>query len=336
MALGRRSRRSERAKLDATPPWQQERVRDHEPTTGPFDDADAPEDEVERLDLGTLRVPVVGGVEVRVEVGPDGVVRGAMLAHGGSEMQLGVFAAPRGGSIWDDVRKELRAAVAGQGGTAQDKPGTFGTELTGRVPVQGGYQQVRFAGVDGPRWLVQALFTGPAAADPSRAAVLEDALRNLIVVRGDEPMPVREPLPMRLPSQVAEQMGQQPGAPAGGAEPAAPAAPTPAAPAAPTPAAGPRPTARRPGATRPAPADGGEAAPAGAEPARGAAAHAEPAPGGRAAVPDAAATASPEGPSPDAGPADAPPTEPDSPGAATRRTKATAGSRGTRAPRRRR
>lgn len=212
MALGRRTRRSERAKLDATPPWATERDRDTEVTTGPYDEADAPDDELERLDLGALRIPVVAGVEVRVDVSPEGQVVAATLSHGGSEAQIGVFAAPRTAGIWDEIRSEIRGSITGQGGTAQDRDGRFGTELAGRVPVQGGFQAVRFVGVDGPRWFIRALFTGAAASDPARAAALEDAVRNIVVVRGSSPMPVRDPLPLQLPKEVAEQAEQVRGA----------------------------------------------------------------------------------------------------------------------------
>ncbi|HYT10542.1 MAG TPA: DUF3710 domain-containing protein [Mycobacteriales bacterium] len=212
MALGRRSRRSERAKLDATPPWQTERERDTPATTGPWDEADAPDDDLERLDLGALRIPVVAGVEIRVDVSAEGQVVAATLSHRGSEVQVGVFAAPRTAAIWDQVRAEIRSSIAGQGGTAQDRDGRFGAELAGRVPVQGGFQSMRFVGVDGPRWFVRALFTGPAATDPARAATLEDAMRNIVVVRGSSPMPVREPLPLQLPKEVAEQAEQARGA----------------------------------------------------------------------------------------------------------------------------
>jgi hypothetical protein len=170
MALGRRRHRSERQKIDATPPWATDRERDTEVTTGPYDQQDAPDDGLERLDLGALLVPVIRGVEVRVDVGPDGQVIAATLSYGGSEAQIGVFAAPRTAGIWDDVRKEIRASIVQQGGTAQDGTGRFGTELTGRIPVQGGYQSVRFVGVDGPRWFLRGLFSGPAAADPAKAA----------------------------------------------------------------------------------------------------------------------------------------------------------------------
>jgi hypothetical protein len=220
MSMGRRTRRSERAKLDATPPWDDRPREEVAPTTGPWDEADAPEDEMERLDLGALRIPVLDGVEVRVDVSPEGQVAAATLTYGSSEMQVGVFAAPRTAGIWDEVRKEIRGSIASQGGTAQDERGRFGLELTARVPAQGGYQTVRFVGVDGPRWFLRALFTGQGATDPARAAALEDALRNIVVVRGSAPMPVRDPLPLQLPREVAEQAAKETGL-AGLAPPAA-------------------------------------------------------------------------------------------------------------------
>ena len=214
MALGRRRHRSERQKIDATPPWSTERERDTDVTTGPFDEQDMPDDGMERLDLGALLVPVIRGVEVRVDVGPDGQVIAATLSYGGSEAQIGVFAAPRTAGIWDEVRAEIRASITQQGGTAQEASGRFGTELTGRIPVQGGYQSVRFVGVDGPRWFLRGLFSGPAAADPAKAAVLEDTVRNIVVVRGSSPMPVRDPLPLALPADIREQTEPESAAPA--------------------------------------------------------------------------------------------------------------------------
>jgi hypothetical protein len=201
MALGRRTRRSERAKLDATPPWHEDKVRDTPATTGPFDEQDAPRDTVTRLDLGALRIPIIEGLEVTVGLDPEGHAVEAALRYGGSEMRLVALAAPRTAGIWDDIRKQLRGSLASQGGTAQDSRGRFGTELTARVPVHGGYQSVRFVGVDGPRWMVQATFSGPAAVDATRAAALEDLLRGVVVVRGPGPMPVRDPLVLTLPER---------------------------------------------------------------------------------------------------------------------------------------
>ena len=174
---------------------------------GPWDVDDLPADDaVQRLDLGGLRVPVPQGLEVRVDVNPDGEVVAATLVHQASTMQVNVFAAPKRSGIWDEVRTEIAASLVGQGGQVQDIAGPHGPELFAAVPVQGGgHAPARFIGVDGPRWFVRALLTGPAAQDRSVAAPLETALRDVVVVRGSEAMAVRDPLPLHLPREVAEQ-----------------------------------------------------------------------------------------------------------------------------------
>ncbi len=174
---------------------------------GPWDVEDLPEDDaVQRLDLGGLRVPVPPGLEVRVDVNAESEVVAATLVHQGSSMQVNVFAAPKRSGIWDEVRAEIAASLVGQGGQARDIEGPHGPELFAAVPVQtGGAAPARFIGVDGPRWFVRALLTGPAAQDRSVAAPLEQALRDVVVVRGSEAMAVRDPLPLHLPREVAEQ-----------------------------------------------------------------------------------------------------------------------------------
>jgi hypothetical protein len=176
---------------------------------GPWDVADAPEDGVQRLDLGGLRVPVPPQTEVRVEVGPEGQVVAATLVRAGSAMQVSAFAAPRTEGIWFEVREEIAESLRSGGGTATEVDGTWGVELQATVPteVPGGGRQLlpaRFVGVDGPRWFLRAMLTGPAAIDSASAEELRAALRDVVVVRGTDPMAVRDPLPLRLPKDVQE------------------------------------------------------------------------------------------------------------------------------------
>ena len=207
MALGRKPKPSrevkERAKLDATPPWET-RLR-HEPvveTTGPFDERDAPDDDVPRADLGALRIPVASGLDLQVEVNEAQQVVSATLASPQGSMQLGLFAAPRNEGIWDEVRAEIAASLKEQrGNPAERENGAFGTELTGTIPAEGGRVPVRFIGIDGPRWFLRAMLIGPPS-DPAKGKVFEDALRNVVVVRGQEPLPVRDPVPLSLPKDV--------------------------------------------------------------------------------------------------------------------------------------
>ena len=72
-----------------------------------------------------------------------------------------------------------------------------------------GLRPIRFVGVDGPRWFLRGLFAGAAAADPAAAAPLEAVLREVVVVRGDHPMPPRDLLELRLPPEAAAALEEQ-------------------------------------------------------------------------------------------------------------------------------
>ncbi|SCL31142.1 Protein of unknown function [Micromonospora nigra] len=176
------------------------------PARGPYDVSEAPGG-VQRLDLGSLQIPAVADVEVRVQADPQGVVQQVVLVHGPNALQLGVFAAPRSEGIWDEVREEIRQSLLGDGAAAQEVDGEYGIELHARVRTQDGPTDLRFVGVDGPRWMVRGVFQGAAATDPAAAGPLAQCLEGLVVDRGQEAKPVREPLPLRLPREVAEQGG---------------------------------------------------------------------------------------------------------------------------------
>jgi hypothetical protein len=187
---------------------------------GPYDVSEAPEG-VRRLDLGSLQIPAIDGVEVRVQANPEGVVQQVVLVHGDNALQLGVFAAPRSEGIWDEVRAEIRKSLFDDGVAAEEIEGEYGVELRARVRTPDGLTDLRFIGVDGPRWMVRGVYQGPAAIDPGRAGALVDCLHGLVVDRGHEAKPVREPLPLRLPRDVADQAKAQ-GATAPEPPPAAP------------------------------------------------------------------------------------------------------------------
>ena len=119
--------------------------------------------------------------------------------------------------IWAEVREEIATSLREGGGSADPTDGPLGPELTATVPTQVPDQgrtlmPARFLGVDGPRWFLRALLTGPAAREPGADADLLAALRGVVVVRGSDPMAVRDPLPMTLPKQAADAAaaGEQP------------------------------------------------------------------------------------------------------------------------------
>ncbi|HVT69495.1 MAG TPA: DUF3710 domain-containing protein, partial [Trebonia sp.] len=123
--------------------------------TGPWDLAE-PHPELPRVDLGSLQVPVLEGTDIQLVFAEQ---HGAWVTvrHQLSELQLQAFAAPKRSGLWDEVRGEIAAEIAGAGGQAAEREGPFGTELVARVPAEpgkpaSGMRPVRFAGVDGPRW----------------------------------------------------------------------------------------------------------------------------------------------------------------------------------------
>jgi hypothetical protein len=221
MPFGRRRNRIDRSLRErGVPPEPQARVREVEETAGPYDEGDAPDDGRARIDLGSLRLPAVGGMELRVDVNQQQKVIGATLRYGDSLLQVSAFAAPRATGIWDDVRADLARSASGQGGSLTEVEGPFGPELAGHVrvtpaaapgqpasaPVR---RATRFLGVDGPRWFLRGMISGPAAENAEVAAPLEEAFRGIVVVRGTDPMPVREQLPLTLPPAAAAQVAAQ-------------------------------------------------------------------------------------------------------------------------------
>ena len=172
---------------------------------GPYDEADAPDED--RIDLGGLLVPAIDCMELRMEVDQrTNAVTGANLVIEGSSLQVQAFAAPKSRGIWEEVRGKLRESVVKQGGTAETRPGAFGTELIARMPVKRAdgrtaYRPARFMGVDGRRWLLRAVLSGKALADPEQARRFETLVFRLVVVRGAEAMAPQELIPLHLPGE---------------------------------------------------------------------------------------------------------------------------------------
>jgi hypothetical protein len=175
---------------------------DQGPLTGPFDAADEPEDGQLRLDLGSLRLPIPEGAQLQVEVDKAGPVRAVHLLTTLGQFTVTAFAAPRSGGLWAEVARELVARLRADGAAVSRVRGEWGEEINAVTP-QGVF---RFLAVDGPRWMLRGVASGPAESADARAAVLSDVVRETVVVRGSDPLPVRSPLPLRLPGPLAEQL----------------------------------------------------------------------------------------------------------------------------------
>jgi hypothetical protein len=172
---------------------------------GPWDSDDMPDDGIDRIDLGSLRVAPQEGTELRLQVDEQtGEVQSAMLAGDQGAIELRAFAAPRGGDLWAEVRPQIAADVAQHGGTATERDGRWGVELVCQMQVvmpdgTQARQASRIVGVNGARWLLRATFLGQPAVEPDDAGPWEDALAAVVVHRGSHAMPVGDALPLVLP-----------------------------------------------------------------------------------------------------------------------------------------
>jgi len=168
----------------------------------------------ERMDFGSLQIPVREGLEVQINMAEDQGVWIAVL-RGENGLQLQAFAAPKTSGLWDEVRQEIAEEVAKSGGDSEDADGPFGPELHARVhtgePGQARTQKqpVRFLGVDGPRWFLRGVISGPAARHPELARPFEEVFADVVVVRGDHPAPPRDLLEIRLPEEARAALEEQ-------------------------------------------------------------------------------------------------------------------------------
>ena len=181
---------------------------------GPWDvNDDVPQ--ADRIDFGCIQVPVADGCEVQVSMADDQPAW-ITVVRGDSGLQLQAFAAPKKDGLWAEVRQEIAAEVAKAGGQSEEADGPFGVEVHARIAqpepvpgVPGGLHPVRFLGVDGPRWFLRGVISGPAALNPEIAAPLEQVFADVVVVRGDHPVPPRDMLEIQLPAEALQALADE-------------------------------------------------------------------------------------------------------------------------------
>lgn len=174
--------------------------RRHHQRQGPWDAEDAPRDGRMRLDLSSVQLPVPHGARLRAEPDPSGPLRAvhAMVPEG--RLTISAFAAPRTGGLWAELVEELAAQLQNEGATIRRDRGEWGRELVAR----NGDVVARVVGVEGPRWMLRGVGTGPAEHALKLHNLLREMVRGTVVVRSPEPLPVRSLLPLVIPEPVPE------------------------------------------------------------------------------------------------------------------------------------
>lgn len=171
---------------------------------GPFDieDFDSPEQAVlARLDLGSVLIPMPPGGQIQVEFNQTGVPTAIWVVTPNGRFTIAAYAAPKSPGLWREVAAELAEALRNDNATVSIEDGPWGREVVGA-----GAGAVRFIGVDGFRWMIRCVVNGMPQAMPALVVEAREALADTVVRRGDTPLPVRTPLPVELPEELAAQM----------------------------------------------------------------------------------------------------------------------------------
>lgn len=173
---------------------------------GPFDVSEVPAMRP-YVDLGGIKVAPREGLQLRLEVDERANrVAAVSLDYVESLLQVQAFSAPKSSGLWGEVRAELVQQMTAQGAEVAEEEGLLGPEVVVNTPVPadqgGGTRLARFIAVDGPRWMLRGVIMGKAATDLATREQVIDLFRELVVVRGDQPMPPSELLPLRVPAGV--------------------------------------------------------------------------------------------------------------------------------------
>ncbi len=167
--------------------------------TGPHD-ASAVTSTLGYLSFGSILMPTIEGVAVRVEVDEaTNAIVAVSFEHQGSVLQVSVFSAAKSEELWPEIYGQLLETISASGGSVKETIGGFGKQLDAVVVAGDTKREVRFIGFDGPRWFLRGAISGLAFTDVNAALNMEDIFRSLVIDRGTLPLPPREPLPLRVP-----------------------------------------------------------------------------------------------------------------------------------------
>mgnify|MGYP006266249273 CR=1 FL=1 len=171
---------------------------------GPYDieDFENPDDALlARLDLGSVLIPMPPGGQVQVEMQPNGLPNAIWVVTPNGRFTIAAYAAPKSTGLWREIATELADALRNDNAAVSIEDGPWGREVIGT-----GAGVVRFIGVDGYRWMIRCVANGTAETIEAVSAEARDALADTVVRRGDTPLPVRTPLQVQLPEEMAAQL----------------------------------------------------------------------------------------------------------------------------------
>ena len=156
------------------------------------------------LDFGAIRISPHPEMKIRADVDEKTKrVIALTLEVDSHRIQLQAFAATKNEGLWATTLRALADGIGTQGGQAEELNGLLGPELHASVPAIAGQTKVMrksvFVGVDGPRWFLRGVMSGPELLGPNYERLVS-IFRSTAVNRGDIAMPPGDLLPLKLPT----------------------------------------------------------------------------------------------------------------------------------------
>ena len=171
------------------------------------------------LDLGAVFLPNIPGLEVHLDLDPrSGKGKSVSLHLNMTIAEVQIFAAAVNDDLWATMRDAISSGLRDQKVDCTVEMGRFGTEIHAVMPTvdldgNAHVQPVRFVGVRGSRWLVRAVISGDGALvveQPNAVAGpdINDVISQLVINRGEDPLPPGERLALRSPSAPTDDFSQ--------------------------------------------------------------------------------------------------------------------------------
>ena len=125
-------------------------------------------DAVGRLNFESIRVPMPDGARLQIEKLPDGRLKAVHVMVECGRLSVSALAAPKTGRLWPELADEVARSLQKDGARVRVEPGMWGRE----VVAWAGEAKSRFVGVDGQRWMLYGISTGPATQADEAADIL--------------------------------------------------------------------------------------------------------------------------------------------------------------------
>lgn len=154
------------------------------------------------VDFGAVRVPVPERGSVTVEPSENGRMQAVHISLPEGRLSVSALAAPKSSRLWPDLATEIDASLREGGARVRSFQGEWGRELH----ATSGAATSVFVGVDGARWMLYGVATGPTRDAPPLLDELRRMVRGTIVVRGRSPYPVRTVLPLETPAHLVSDL----------------------------------------------------------------------------------------------------------------------------------